>query len=136
MDFKGGETAALARVKAYLWDLDLLKEYKETRTCMKGMRVLQGHAVRCGVMDGTGGGGIRTLITNITTRLPHPTLSGNGMLGPNYSSKFSPWLATGSLSPRYVYQEIRRYERERVENDSTYWLIFEIIWCVMMRVCA
>lgn len=32
MPFKGGETAALARVKEYLWDLDLLKEYKETRT--------------------------------------------------------------------------------------------------------
>lgn len=31
MPFKGGETAALARVKEYIWDLDLLKEYKETR---------------------------------------------------------------------------------------------------------
>ncbi len=31
MVFKGGETAGLARVKQYLWELDLLKEYKETR---------------------------------------------------------------------------------------------------------
>ena len=31
MPFKGGEAAALARVQEYIWDLDLLKEYKETR---------------------------------------------------------------------------------------------------------
>lgn len=46
MDFQGGETAALARLKHYFWDADLLKVYKETR---------------------------------------------NGLLGPDYSSKFAPW---------------------------------------------
>lgn len=43
----------------------------------------------------------------------------NGMLGEAYSSKLSPWLATGSLSPRYVVAQTLRYERERVANDST-----------------
>ncbi len=52
----------------------------------------------------------------------------NGMLGAAYSAKFSPWLALGCLSPRYIYQEVQRYERERVANDSTYWLIFELLW--------
>jgi deoxyribodipyrimidine photo-lyase len=52
----------------------------------------------------------------------------NGMLGPNYSSKFSAWLSTGCLSPRRVSSEVDRYESERVANDSTYWLIFELIW--------
>ncbi|XP_044463973.1 cryptochrome DASH, chloroplastic/mitochondrial [Mangifera indica] len=52
----------------------------------------------------------------------------NGMLGPDYSTKFSPWLASGSLSPRYIYEEIKRYERERHANDSTYWVLFELIW--------
>jgi deoxyribodipyrimidine photo-lyase len=52
----------------------------------------------------------------------------NGLLGADYSSKLSPWLANGSLSPRTVYREIRRYERERVKNNSTYWLVFELIW--------
>lgn len=52
----------------------------------------------------------------------------NGLLGPNYSSKFSPWLAAGSLSPRYVKREVDRYEAERVSNDSTYWLVFELRW--------
>ncbi|KAF8389444.1 hypothetical protein HHK36_026139 [Tetracentron sinense] len=52
----------------------------------------------------------------------------NGMLGPDYSTKFSPWLAFGSLSPRFVYEEVKRYEKEREANDSTYWVLFELIW--------
>ena len=52
----------------------------------------------------------------------------NGMLGPDYSSKLSPWLALGCLSPRHVYAEIKRYESERVANKSTYWLVFELLW--------
>ncbi|KAJ1260244.1 hypothetical protein BS78_10G217200 [Paspalum vaginatum] len=52
----------------------------------------------------------------------------NGMLGPDYSTKFSPWLASGSLSPRYICEEVKRYEKLRVANDSTYWVLFELIW--------
>ena len=52
----------------------------------------------------------------------------NGMLGEAYSSKFSPWLANGSLSSRFVIQETLRYEAERTANDSTYWLRFELYW--------
>ena len=52
----------------------------------------------------------------------------NGMLGANYSSKFSPWLALGCLSPRYIYEQVQEYEERRVKNNSTYWLIFELLW--------
>lgn len=52
----------------------------------------------------------------------------NGLLGEDYSSKFSPWLALGCLSPRYIETEIRKYEELRIANDSTYWLLFELIW--------
>lgn len=52
----------------------------------------------------------------------------NGMLGIDYSSKFSPWLALGCLSPRYIYWQIQDYESQRVKNDSTYWLVFELLW--------
>lgn len=52
----------------------------------------------------------------------------NGMLNRDDSSKFSPWLALGCLSPRYIYEEVQRYETERIKNDSTYWLIFELLW--------
>jgi deoxyribodipyrimidine photo-lyase len=61
----------------------------------------------------------------------------NGMLGADYSSKFSPWLALGCLSPRYIAQQVRKYEHERIENDSTYWLIFELLWRDYFRfICA
>ncbi|MEM1225497.1 MAG: DASH family cryptochrome [Planctomycetota bacterium] len=52
----------------------------------------------------------------------------NGMLGPDYSSKLSPWLAHGCLSPRKVYELVRQYEDVRVKNESTYWLVFELLW--------
>ena len=52
----------------------------------------------------------------------------NGMLGEEYSSKFSPWISIGALSPRRIVHETLRYESERVANDSTYWLRFELFW--------
>ena len=52
----------------------------------------------------------------------------NGLLGADYSSKFSAWLALGCLSPRLIHEHVERYERERVANDSTYWLVFELLW--------
>ena len=52
----------------------------------------------------------------------------NGLLGTDYSSKFSPWLANGSISPKNLFWEIKRYENEIQKNQSTYWLIFELIW--------
>jgi len=52
----------------------------------------------------------------------------NGLIGADYSSKFSPWLSQGCISPKYIYHELKRYERERVSNDSTYWLFFELLW--------
>ena len=52
----------------------------------------------------------------------------NGLVGTDYSTKFSPWLANGTLSPRAIYWEIKKYEKQRTANDSTYWVIFELIW--------
>jgi deoxyribodipyrimidine photo-lyase len=75
MTFKGGETAALERLKDYIWDKDLLRTYFDTR---------------------------------------------NGMIGADYSSKFSPWLAHGNLSPRLVAMECKKYEVAREANKSTY----------------
>ena len=61
----------------------------------------------------------------------------NGMLGADYSSKFSPWLALGCLSPRYIYEQVQDYEDQRISNDSTYWLIFELLWRDYFRfICA
>jgi deoxyribodipyrimidine photo-lyase len=52
----------------------------------------------------------------------------NGMVGADYSSKFSAWLAMGCISPRFIYAEIKKYEKEFGANDSTYWLLFELLW--------
>ncbi|CAN0860002.1 Cryptochrome DASH, chloroplastic/mitochondrial [Linum grandiflorum] len=52
----------------------------------------------------------------------------NGMLGSDYSTKFSPWLASGCISPRFIYKEVKRYELDRQANASTYWVLFELIW--------
>lgn len=60
----------------------------------------------------------------------------NGLIGMDYSSKFSPWLALGCISPRTIYEEVKKYERERKKNDSTYWLIFELIWRDYFRFIA
>ncbi|MCC5930564.1 MAG: DASH family cryptochrome [Cyclobacteriaceae bacterium] len=81
--YAGGESNGLKRLQYYLWESDLLKNYKETR---------------------------------------------NGLLGWDYSSKFSPWLALGCLSPRRIFYEIKNYEEGRVKNESTYWMIFELLW--------
>ena len=44
------------------------------------------------------------------------------------STKFSPWLACGSLSVRTLVEALRRYEREFGSNESTYWIYFELLW--------
>ncbi len=52
----------------------------------------------------------------------------NGLIGENYSSKLSAWLANGSISARTIYWEVQNYEQEVCKNEDTYWLIFELIW--------
>ena len=55
-------------------------------------------------------------------------LTRNGLIGTDFSSKFSPWLANGSISAKTIYWEIIKYEQQIGKNDSTYWLLFELIW--------
>jgi len=52
----------------------------------------------------------------------------NGLIGSDYSTKFSAWLAFGCLSPKRIYWEIKAYEEKNGANDSTYWVIFELLW--------
>lgn len=52
----------------------------------------------------------------------------NGLIGGDYSSKFSPWLALGCISPRSIYWELKQYEATHGANESTYWLVFELLW--------
>lgn len=52
----------------------------------------------------------------------------NGMVGKDYSSKLSSWLANGSVSAKTIYWKVKEYETEFSANEDTYWLIFELIW--------
>jgi deoxyribodipyrimidine photo-lyase len=60
----------------------------------------------------------------------------NGMLGMDYSTKFSPWLAFGCISPRLVYWEITKYESQVLKNESTYWVLFEMLWRDYWKIVA
>jgi deoxyribodipyrimidine photo-lyase len=60
----------------------------------------------------------------------------NQMIGEGYSSKFSPWLANGSLSARKIFAEIKKFEEEVEANESTYWLVFELLWRDYFRFVA
>lgn len=60
----------------------------------------------------------------------------NGLLGEDYSSKFSPWLAHGCISARSIHHQVEKYEREVHENVSTYWMKFELIWRDFFRYSA
>lgn len=79
----GGAGAANRQLNYYLFETDLIKNYKQTR---------------------------------------------NGLDGWDFSSKLSAWLANGCLSAKSVVSAIKRYEAQRGANESTYWLVFELLW--------
>lgn len=95
MQWQGGETGALARVKEYLWDEDCLgNDYV-------GATMTMDPAKSC--------------------------------MRDKAMSKLSPWLAHGCLSPRRLYEEVKRYERERKKTKSTYWIVHELVWRDFVR---
>lgn len=51
----------------------------------------------------------------------------NGMIGDRYSTKFSPWLANGCISPRTVISLLSEFEEEHGANKDTYWVWFELL---------
>jgi len=48
--------------------------------------------------------------------------------GLDYSSKFSPYLALGCISAREIYEKVKAYEAKVKKNQSTWWLVFELVW--------
>ena len=52
----------------------------------------------------------------------------NRSFGMEYSSKFSPYMALGCLSPRTIHKAVKEYEKTIKKNQSTWWMIFEIVW--------
>ncbi len=61
--------------------------------------------------------------------LPHSyKRTRNDLMGRAYSSKWSPWLATGALSPRQALAQLRQFEATHGTSDGSYWLWFELLW--------
>jgi len=61
----------------------------------------------------------------------------NGMVGADYSTKFSPFLSAGTISARSIYAEIKAFEaRTGIANENTYWVVFELLWRDYMRFYA
>jgi len=60
----------------------------------------------------------------------------NAMIGEAYSSKLSPFLSIGNISPIAIYYEVKRFEKEICSNQSTYWLIFELLWRDFFRMTS
>lgn len=48
--------------------------------------------------------------------------------GLNNSSKLSPYLAMGCISPKYVYAELKKYETKYGSNKSTQAFALELLW--------
>jgi deoxyribodipyrimidine photo-lyase len=52
----------------------------------------------------------------------------NGMGPGNYSSKLSPWLTFGTLQAGQVGKKVLDYQQVHGANESTYWILFELLW--------
>ena len=60
----------------------------------------------------------------------------NGLMGEEFSTKFSAYFAVGCISARDVYFKVKQFEENmkekgqlnKTEEKSTYWVIFEILW--------
>ena len=52
----------------------------------------------------------------------------NEMSGFENSTKFSPYLAIGCISPRRIYEKIKEEEKKTYQSDSSYWIYFELLW--------
>ena len=50
----------------------------------------------------------------------------NGLLGVEYSSKLSPFLSFGNISPRYIISKLAPLIKSG--NEGAYWLWFELLW--------
>jgi deoxyribodipyrimidine photo-lyase len=75
------------------------------------------------------GAATRHLARYFELKLAHTyKVTRNGLSGTDYSSKFSPWLASGALSARTAYAALKEFELEAGANDGTYWLWFELLW--------
>jgi deoxyribodipyrimidine photo-lyase len=52
----------------------------------------------------------------------------NGLLGHSYSTKLSPFLSFGFISPRLIVKALDEYDEKFRSTQNTYWIRFELLW--------
>ena len=52
----------------------------------------------------------------------------NNLVGHAYSTKMSPFLSYGSVSPRQIWEALDYHEEKFGEDQNTYWVRFELLW--------
>jgi len=71
----------------------------------------------------------RHLAQYLSRQLPHSYKSTrNELIGLDYSSKWSPFLASGVISARQIFAALKDFERDFGANEGSYWLWFELLW--------
>ncbi|MBM2885429.1 DASH family cryptochrome [Chromobacterium phragmitis] len=61
--------------------------------------------------------------------LPHRYKATRDRLyGVDFSSKLSPWLASGALSPRRAWQMLKAFEARHGASEGSGWIGFELLW--------
>jgi len=60
--------------------------------------------------------------------LRHYKATRNGLVGPEFSSKFSPFLGIGSLSVRRIWQAVLRYQELHGADEGSQWMQQELLW--------
>lgn len=63
----------------------------------------------------------------------HYKQSRNGFCGDWYASFVSTALARGTLSARWLWQQILQFEQHHGQSESSYWLRFELLWREFFR---
>jgi deoxyribodipyrimidine photo-lyase len=63
----------------------------------------------------------------------HYKQSRNGFSGAWYASFVSTALARGTLSARWLWQQILQFEQHAGQSESSYWLRFELLWREFFR---
>ncbi len=100
--FEGGESPGLAHLQNYIWNKNLVKSYKQTRNCLIGSENTTKFSAW---LDGISFQLLNYIQLHVSIR-----------------------LSNGSLSPRKIFFELKRYENERGIPDVGYWIIFELLW--------
>ena len=82
-----------------------------------------------GQFQGGSRAGLAHVKTYFSTELTHHYKeTRNQLFGIDFSTKFSPWLASGAISASQIVSALRRFESTHGQSKSSYWIWFELLW--------